>query len=237
MVQETTNFVLRALPVEIRRTALEACDRVRLDAPTLLAAAGEPVAAVHFPETMAISSVTTYHDGSMIEMANVGREACTGVGLILGGRTWLTTTQVQVGGVALVMPAHSLVRLREAHPEVERVLMASVRGLFYQVMVSGACNAAHRAKERLARWLLTMSDRSGEETMPLTHDFLAAILGVRRATVTGAAADLQAAGLIEYRRGRVTITDPGGLKRASCECYELVRESYGSLLPDLQDHD
>jgi hypothetical protein len=107
-----------------------------------------------------------------------------------------------------------------------------VQAIVYQVMVSGACNATHDARQRLARWLLTMDDRSDAAEMRLTHEFLAHMLGVRRATVTEAASGLRAEGLIAYAHGRVTISDRAGLHAASCGCYDLVREAYDVLLPE-----
>jgi hypothetical protein len=165
-------------------------------------------------------------------MANVGREACTGISLILGHSNQLNTNEVQVGGYALELPAEEFIKLKSSLPDLERALFSTVQAVFYQVMVSGACNGAHSTKQRLARWLLTMSDRNDGEVLHLTQDFLAGMLGLRRATVTKAATELQKAGLIDYARGRITITDHSGLTDASCECYGLVRRAYASLLPD-----
>ncbi|MFC3230192.1 Crp/Fnr family transcriptional regulator [Marinibaculum pumilum] len=231
MAQETSNRVLCALPAEARRDVLAACERVELEGRTILDRSGETPAEVHFPETAVISTIATYRDGSSIEMANIGREACTGIGLVLGHPRQLNTNEVQIGGRALAMPVAALVDVEEALPAFRTALFSTVQALFYQVMVSGACNGAHTARQRLARWLLTMRDRNDWETMALTHDFLAEMLGVRRATVTGAARELQAQGLISYGRGQVRISDPAGLRQVSCECYDLVRTAYDELLP------
>ncbi len=203
-----------------------------LEARTILDRVGEHTASVHFPETAVISTVATYKDGSSIEMANIGREACTGIGLILGHSQQLNTNEVQLGGGALEMPAEAFLRLKQELPDFENSLLSTVQAVFYQIMVSGACNGAHLAKQRLARWLLTMADRNGSDSMRLTQDFLAEMLGVRRATVSEAASEMQAQGLIQYARGRVRIRNRSGLQKTSCECYQLVREAYASLLPD-----
>jgi hypothetical protein len=98
-------------------------------------------------------------------------------------------------------------------------------------MVSGACNGVHDAKQRLARWLLTMYDRNDADSLNLTHDFIAVVLNVRRATISTCASQLQEAGLIDYGRGSIRIRDVPGLMRVSCECYGLVRDAYNTLLP------
>ena len=231
MTHMTPNRVLLALPTEDHHTVLDACERVELEIRTTLDHVGDTPSFVHFPETAVVSTLSTYSDGSSIEMANIGREACTGIGLILGHPRQLNTNEVQVGGRALAMPAKRFVELKASLPAFERVLFSAVQAVFYQVMVSGACNGTHGAKQRLARWLLTMRDRNDEDTIRLTQDFLAEMLGVRRATVTEASQDLQSRGLITYSRGQVRITDREGLRQASCECYDLVRNAYDALLP------
>jgi CRP-like cAMP-binding protein len=110
-------------------------------------------------------------------------------------------------------------------------LDAYVHAFLEQVMVSGACNGAHDVKQRLARWLLVMRDRSDDDTLPITQDLLAAMLGVQRPTVTLAAGELERAGLIKRGRRRVTITDRKGLMKASCECYQMIRRRFVSHLP------
>jgi CRP-like cAMP-binding protein len=233
METDPKNRVLRSLAPETRRAVLDACERVELDAGTVLAHTGEQTPALHFPETAVVSTLASYSDGSTIEMANVGREGCTGIGLILGDGRQLNTNQVQIGGTALTLAPQALEPLRHNHPDLERVLLSVVQAIFYQVLVSGACNGAHSARQRLARWLLTMSDRSDDETMPLTQEFLSDMLGVRRPTVTQAAAELQREGRISYARGRIRVLDHGALCEASCECYDLVRAAYDTLLPEI----
>ncbi len=233
MTEVPKNRLLRALKPETRAAVLERCARVEIAGRVPLVRVGEPISAVHFPETMVVSSLATYGDGSTIEMANIGREACTAIGPTLGRDRALSAFETQIGGAAFEMPLEALHGLRAERPDFEAALFASLQALFHQIMVSGACNGAHDAKRRLARWLLTMADRTNGETMRLTHDFLAEMLCVRRATVTGAAADLRDAGLIDYGRGRVTITDRAGLRRASCECYGMVRDAYDALLPEV----
>ncbi len=235
MTQQTNNRVLKSLPARVRQAVLDDCERTELESGAILARVGEATATVYFPETAVISTLQTYSDGSMIEMGNIGCEACTGVNLTLGNAKQLNTDEVQVPGRSIAMSTEKFLRLKSSQPEFERALFSNAQAVFYQVMVSGGCNGAHGSKQRLARWLLTMDDRNDSETMHLTHDFLASILGLRRATVTNAASDLQGAGLIEYSRGRIRITDHAALQQASCECYELVRKAYCALLPEYEE--
>lgn len=232
MAHATRNRVLLSLPLRTREAVLDECEEVELQRRTILEEIGQPTRAVWFPETSVISTLATYGDGSTIEMANVGREACTGINLVLHQSDQLNTNEVQIGGLARRCPTERFLRLKAEDKAFSNALFATVQAVFYQVLVSGACNGAHDSRKRLARWLLTMDDRNDEPQMKLTHDFLAEMLGVRRATVTGAASSLQADGLITYSHGKVRITDRPGLRDASCECYDLVRDAYESLLPE-----
>lgn len=231
MASETTNHVLQALPEECRAGVLASCERIDMAKGLVLHRDGERTTRVFFPETAVISTLAIYRDGSVIEMANVGREACTGVNLVLGHSRQLNINEVQVEGSSLEMSADDFTSLKSALPEFERALFSNVQAIFYQVMVSGACNGAHSARQRLSRWLLTMDDRNDDAEMQLTHEFLAEILGLRRATVSEAASRLRDEGLIDYSRGVIRITDRSGLRSASCECYDRVRAAHRSLLP------
>jgi CRP-like cAMP-binding protein len=227
----TRNRVLLSLAPEARAAVLERCEPVELPVGTILGRAHDRTAAAYFPETAVISTLAGYRDGSTIEMANTGREACSGINLVLGHREQLGTEEIQIAGRLLKLPAERFLAMRSAIPEFDRALLSTVQAVVHQVMVSGACNGSHDARQRLARWLLTMRDRSDAPEMRLTHEFLAHMLGVRRATVTEAASRLRSEGLIDYAHGKVTIEDRAGLRSASCECYDLVRDANEALLP------
>ncbi|MDG4647689.1 Crp/Fnr family transcriptional regulator [Roseibacterium sp. SDUM158017] len=232
MTEPTKNRVLLSLDAETRAAVLDACERTERSAGTILERAGDATSAGYFPETAVISTLASYSDGATVDMANVGREGCAAINLTLGHSTHLSTDEIQIAGTVLMLPAERFRRLQAEHRAFERALFSSVQALIYQVMVSGACNASHDARQRLARWLLTLRDRSDGREMRLTHEFLAHMLGVRRATVTEAASGFRKAGLIDYAHGRVTIEDRAGLRSASCECYDLVRRTTDALLPD-----
>jgi CRP-like cAMP-binding protein len=175
--------------------------------------------------------VAVYADGSIIEMATVGREGCTGVQAILGAKRSSVQLLVQIPGSAAKMSRVAFTQAMQSMPSFRSVMDAYVQAFLEQVMVSVACNGAHSLKQRLARWLLMMRDRSDGDALPITQDLLAEMLGVQRPTITNAARELERAGLIERGRREITILDRQGLTEATCECYQLVRARLAFHLP------
>jgi CRP-like cAMP-binding protein len=186
---------------------------------------------VFFPDSGVISVVAVYPDGSIIEMATIGREGGTGFQAVFGAKTSSARLLVQVPGTAAKMSRQAFVRAMESVPSFLGLVQAHVLAFLEQVMVSAACNGAHNVKQRLARWLLMMRDRHDGDDLPLTQDLLAEMLGVHRPSITNAAQSLQRDGFIECGRRRVTILDRDGLVGASCECYGLVRTRIAHHLP------
>jgi CRP-like cAMP-binding protein len=186
---------------------------------------------VFFPNSGVISVVAVYSDGNVIEMATIGREGCAGVQAFFGARRSSARLLVQIPGNVARMSRVAFDRAMKSMPSFRGLMLAYVQAFLEQVLVSAACNGRHSLKERLARWLLTMRDRSDDDVMPLTQDLLAELLGVQRPSLTHAAADLEKAGLIRRGRRQITILDMRGLIKASCECYQLVRERVASHLP------
>jgi len=186
---------------------------------------------VLFPNSGVISVVAVYADGNVIEMATIGREGCTGVQAFFGARRSSGRLLVQIPGSATKMSRVTFDRAMKSMPSFRGLMLAYVQAFFEQVMVSVACNGRHNLKERLARWLLMMRDRSDADVMPITQDLLAEMLGVQRPSLTHTVAELEEAGLILRGRGQITILDRQGLIKASCECYQLVRERVASHLP------
>jgi CRP-like cAMP-binding protein len=186
---------------------------------------------IFFPDSGVISVVAVYPDGSIIEMATIGREGGTGFQAVFGAKTSSARMLVQVPGTAAKMSRQAFLRAMEAMPGFLALVQAHVLAFLEQVMVSAACNGAHNVRQRLARWLLMMRDRHDGDELPLTQDLLAEMLGVHRPSITNAAQALQRDGLIECGRRRVTILDRDGLIGASCECYRLVRTRISQHLP------
>jgi len=186
---------------------------------------------VFFPDSGVVSVVAVYANGAVIEMATIGREGCTGMQAALGAKSSSARLLVQIPGTAARMPRTVFTRAMGSMPSFRNLNYAYVQAFLEQVMVSVACNGAHSLKQRLARWLLMMRDRSDDDTLQITQDLLAEMLGVQRPTITNAARELEQASLIERGRRQVTIVDRQGLLEASCECYQLVRARVAFHLP------
>jgi CRP-like cAMP-binding protein len=177
-----------------------------------------PVDHVYFPEEGMVSLVQPLENGAMIEVGVIGNEGLVGMPVLLGA-----DTSPLEAGVFREEVGRSTALLG--------LLLRYVQALHVQVSLSAACNGRHTLPERLARWLLTARDRAASDRMPVSHEFLGMMLGVRRAGVTVAVGTLKAAGLIRNSHGQVTILDRRGLEGACCECYHTVRNEYQRLVP------
>ena len=186
---------------------------------------------VFFPDSGVVSVVAVYENGSVIEMATVGREGCTGMQAFFGAKTSSVRLLVQIPGSAAKMSRAAFTRAMGSMPSFRGLMNAYVQAFLEQVLVSVACNGAHSLKQRLARWLLMMRDRCDDDALLITQDLLAEMLGAQRPSITIAARELERAGLIERGRRQVTILNRKGLTKASCECYQLVRERVSFYLP------
>ena len=186
---------------------------------------------VYFPDSGVVSVLAVYADGSMIEMATIGREGYTGVQAAFGAKTSSARFLVQIPGSAAKMSRVAFKRATQSMPSFRNLTYAYVQAFLEQIMISVACNGAHSLKERLARWLLMMRDRDDDDVLPITQNLLAEMLGVQRPTITNVAQELERAGLIKRGRRQVTILNRQGLSKASCECYQLVRMRTAHNLP------
>ena len=225
------NRLLLAIPPRHLRQLLPDLEHIECRREQVLIDADSSLDHIYFPDSGVISVVAVYPDGSIIEMATIGREGGTGFQAVFGARSSSARLLVQLPGTAARMRRSAFVRAMEVMPAFRGLMHAHVHAFLEQVMVSAACNAAHSLKQRLARWLLMMRDRHDDDVLQLTQDLLAEMLGVHRPTITNAARALQQAGLIKCTRGRVTILDRDGLIRASCECYQVVRARIAQHLP------
>jgi CRP-like cAMP-binding protein len=225
------NRLLLALPSRNLKRLMPELEQIRCERAQILMAADSPLDHVYFPDSGVVSVVAVYADGSIIEMATVGREGFTDVQAVFGAKRSSVQLLVQIPGNAAKMSRAAFTRAMGAMPAFRSVMDAYVQAFLEQVMVSVACNGAHSLKQRLARWLLMMRDRSDGDALPITQSLLAEMLGVQRPTITNAVRELERAGLIEGGRRRVTILDRKGLTKASCECYQLVRARLAFHLP------
>jgi CRP-like cAMP-binding protein len=225
------NRLLLALPSRDLKRVMPELEHIRCQRAEVLMDADSPLDHVFFPDSGVVSVVAVYADGSVIEMATIGREGCTGMQAFFGAKTSSVRLLVQIPGSAARMSRAAFVRAMESMPSFRNVMSAYIQAFLEQVLVSVACNGAHSLKERLARWLLMMRDRSDEDALLITQSLLAEMLGVQRPTITNAAREFERAGLIERGRRQVTILDRQGLIEASCECYQLVRARLAFHLP------
>jgi CRP-like cAMP-binding protein len=225
------NRLLLALPARNLKRLMPELEHIRCQREQILMDVDSSLDHVFFPDSGVVSAVAVYADGSIIEMATIGREGCAGVQAVFGARSSSVRLLVQIPGSAAKMSRAAFMRATESMPSFRGLMYAYVQAFLEQVMVSVACNGAHSLKERLARWLLMMRDRSDADALPITQDLLAEMLGVQRPTITNAARELERAGLIERGRQQVTILDRPGLAAASCECYQLIRERFAFHLP------
>jgi len=216
------NHILEALPAADRDRLKAKLAPTFLRVKTVLFEPGQPVDAVYFPLDGVISLVTPLEDGAVVEVATVGNEGIVGVPLIPGGSLAVRAIS-QVAGRCLTMSADGFLTELATSPTISQLVQTYVLALFGQISQAAACNRLHTNEERLSRWLLISHDRVGSDKFLITHEFLAQMLGSRRATVTLSAGVLQTAGLIRYNRGHVEIVDRPGLEAVACECYQVIR--------------
>ena len=225
------NRLLLALPSGDLRRLMPELEPIPCELEQILLDADGSLDAVFFPDKGVISVVAVYDDGSIIEMATIGREGCTGFQAAFGAKRSSVRLLVQAPGSATKMSRSAFTRAMDAMPSFRSLIFAYVQAFQEQVLVSGACNGAHSVKERLQRWLLMMRDRDDDDRLEITQNLLAEMLGVHRPTVTNVVRELEREGLIARGRAQVTILDRHGLEEASCECYRLVRMRIASHLP------
>jgi CRP-like cAMP-binding protein len=225
------NRLLLALPSSNLKRIMPELEHIHCQRAEILMDADRSLDHVYFPDSGVVSIVAVYADGSVIEMATIGREGCTGAQAALGAKRSSVRLLVQIPGSAAKMSRAAFTRAMESMPSFRSLMFAYVEAFLEQVLVSVACNGAHSLKQRLARWLLMMRDRSDDDTLLITQSLLAEMLGVQRPTITNAVRELEHAGLIEHGRRQVTILDRQRLMGASCECYRLVRERIALRLP------
>ncbi len=189
--------------------------------------AGGPVEYVYFPRSGMMSAVVVMEDGATAEVAGIGREGMLGASVCLGADRSAEQVFCQIPPCACRrLPAAEFAAEVARGGPLRAVVYKYLRGVLTASARQTACNCLHSVDERCARWLLQCRDRVGADEFPLTHEFLAVMLGVRRATVTVTAGSLQSAGLITYRHGQVKVLDGDGLEDAACECYAAIRDAF-----------
>ncbi|MEH2324536.1 MAG: Crp/Fnr family transcriptional regulator [Nostoc sp.] len=224
------NKLLAALPTSDYERLVPHLKLVSLSTRQVIYEPGEPITQVYFPQHAVVSIVTSMKDGSTVEVGIVSNEGMVGIPVILGGNTTTTKAFVQVAGAGMQMDADVLRTEFNRGGAIQNLLLRYVRGIYTELTQSCACNRLHTLEERLARWLLTVSDRLESEEFPLTQEFIAQMLGVRRSGVTVAASALNRAGMIRYQRGQINILNREDLEATSCECYRVIQNEFARLL-------
>jgi len=226
----TSNRILNSLTdTEYKRLAVD-LEPVALSIGDVLYSANEPITHVYFPNRGTVSVLSVFEDGGTVEVGMVGNEGMFGVSVFLGSITTPLEAVVQLPGEALRMPADVLKKEFGQCGLLHDVLLRYTQAFIAQIAQAAACNRAHPIHGRLSRWLLMCEDRAHTKQLELTHEFIATMLGTRRAGVTEAASKLQNEGIIKYSRGHITIVDRERLEATSCECYAIVKKEFDRLL-------
>lgn len=228
---ENLNWLLAGLSRTEYERFLPNLDAVSLRVGQVLYRPQEPVRYLYFPGNGCVVSLTTLmEDGSTFEVGSVGSEGLVGLSVFWGVRKTPYGAVVQIPGNAMRLDADVLNRMVSELGSLHSILLRYTHAMVVQIGQTAACNCKHTVEERFARWLLVCHDRAGSDDFPLTHEFIAEMLGVRRAGITESSVRFQHQQLIHNRRGHITILDRLGLENASCECYSVVREELQSYL-------
>lgn len=229
---QSGNQILAALsPDEYERLSPH-FEQVELPHGQVLIASEEPIQYVYFPNGALISQVMQLSDGATVEAAVAGREGMAGLPVVLGADSTPMQSVVQIPGTAIRVKAKVIREAFARGGALQSRILRYTHALVIAVSQTAACNAQHRIEARLARWLLTSSDAVEADKLPLTQEFIATMMGVRRSGVTCAALVLREEGLIHYNRGHIQVLNRVGLEAVACECYRVIKEQLDLLTND-----
>jgi CRP-like cAMP-binding protein len=225
------NHILAALSAGTRERLFPHLEPVQMLLGAVLYESGDVLRYIYFPVDSIVSLLYVLENGSSAEIAVVGNEGAIGVALFMGGETTPSRAIVQSAGAAYRLLGKRLKEEFNRHGEVMHLLLKYTQSLITQMAQTAVCNRHHTVNQQLCRWLLMSLDRLPSNTLSMTQELIANMLGVRREGVTEAANRLQALGVINYRRGRITVLDRGKLEELCCECYAVVKKEADRLLP------
>ncbi|MGJ7490082.1 Crp/Fnr family transcriptional regulator [Variovorax sp. ZT4R33] len=232
VVDAVANRLLAALPETELQRWLPRLEPVDLPLGHVLYESGATLSHVYFPTTAIVSLLYVLENGASAEIAVVGKEGIVGISLFMGGESTPNRAVVQSAGQGFRLSADALkTEFNRAGP-VLHLLLRYTQALITQMSQTAVCNRHHSLDQQLCRWLLLSLDRLAGDELVMTQELISNMLGVRREGVTEAAQQLQAAGLIRYARGRITVLDRLRLEQRSCECYAVVKKEYDRLLPE-----
>jgi CRP-like cAMP-binding protein len=228
--EQIGNLILSALPEEEYNRLLPELEPIKMEIGDLIHRPDEVIEYVHFPQDSVVSSVTYLDDGTSVEAGIIGREGTTGIATALSNTTSPLEVTVQIPGDCLRIKADGFKQALEDNSVLKRLVHQHIFAYITQLAHVNACNAHHVLEQRLARWLLMCRERVNSDVLPITQEFIAQMLGVHRPGVTLVALNLKEAGIINYRRGEITICDRAKLEEAACKCYEAIKKDYDDYL-------
>ncbi|MGY1802372.1 Crp/Fnr family transcriptional regulator [Blastococcus sp. SYSU D00922] len=223
------NLLLAGLPEQELQRLLADLEPVDLHLHDQVLARGEPIEHLHFPLDCVLSLMADLEGEGRVEVATIGFEGMAGLPVFLGAAAGPNDAVCQVPGRALRLSVAGFRRFLVGDGALHRILHRYTQATMVMLSRNVACNRMHTTEERCARWLLQTRDRVGSDEFPLTQEFLAQMLGVRRGTVSLTAGLLQQAGAIRYARGRMTVLDADALHRTACPCYDVVHREFARL--------
>jgi CRP-like cAMP-binding protein len=231
------NVILHGLEASVAAQIRERGRLVRLVVQERIYQPEKPIRQVYFPLDSVLSIVTVMKDGHQIEVGTIGREGMSALPLLMGASSTANDCYCQVPGRAIAIEAKLFRELSATNHGFRQLLDRYFQAYVNMLGQLAACNRLHTVYERCARWLLMTDDRVGLTDIPLTHEYLAMMLGTNRSGVTIAAATLRNAGFIRYKNGKITVLDRPGLEDASCECYEVARAQFAGLLRPIKSEE
>jgi CRP-like cAMP-binding protein len=231
MPQRNRNRLLASLKAEDLASLSRHMREVAIEQGQLLEERGERTEAVYFPQSGMVSLIVEMPEDRSVEVGTVGSEGAVGLTVGLGSRISSVSALVQVPGAALCILASRFRAVAAQSPPLRDLIVRYSELQMGQVQQTAACNALHDVGPRLCRWLLQTSDKTNEDTIPFTREFLGKMLGVQRGTVTVAAAKFEAAGLIRTRRGRIELLNKKALRKQACSCYDFMARHIDRLVP------
>jgi len=227
------NHLLAALPTAEFDRLSSHLELVPMPLGEVLYESGGVLTHVYFPTTSIVSLLYVLENGASAEIAVVGNEGILGISLFMGGETTPSRAVVQSAGYGYRLAAQLLKREFNRAGPVLRLLLRYTQALITQMTQTAVCNRHHSVEQQLCRWLLLSLDRLSADSLTMTQELIANMLGVRREGVTQAAGHLQRDGLIRYSRGRIEVLDRPRLEKTVCECYAVVKLEFDRLLSDI----
>ncbi|MDB5973320.1 MAG: transcriptional regulator, Crp/Fnr family [Nevskia sp.] len=224
------NHLLAALPAEVQNRLFPHLQLMPLPLGKVLYESGDTLRHVYFPTDSIVSLLFVMENGASAEISVVGNEGLVGISLFMGGESTPSRAIVQSAGSAYQLPGQRLKDEFNRHGEMLLLMLRYTQSLITQMSQTAVCNRHHTVDQQLCRWLLLSLDRLPSNRLTMTQELIANMLGVRREGVTDAAGKLQKQGVIEYRRGHITVLDRTKLEALSCECYAVVKKETDRLL-------